>query len=76
MQDVFRVQTFTVGLRRAVIGLPFYAAWNLVAYIKEQRGLAAKVRTAVAAVPYIVVATALWAAPWLAVGWLLLAASE
>jgi hypothetical protein len=70
------VKTFAVGLRRAVIGLPFYVTWNLLAYIKEQQGPAAKIRTAVAAVPYIVVATALWAAPWMAMGWVLLAASN
>lgn len=67
------MRTVEVGLKRAVFGLPFYVAWNLVAYVQEQQGLAAKARTAVAALPCIAIATALWAAPWLVVVWALLA---
>jgi hypothetical protein len=54
------MKTFAVGLRRAVLGLPLYVTWNLVAHIKEQRGPAAKVLTAAGAVPFIIAATALW----------------
>lgn len=67
------MRTFEVGLKRAVIGLPFYVTWNLVAYIREQPDAAAKFRAALAALPCIVVVTGIWSAPWLAVGWMLLA---
>ena len=66
------VKTFAVGLRRALVGLPFYVTWNLIAYIKEQRGLAAKVKTALASLLVIIIATALWAAPGVAAGWVVM----
>ena len=66
------VREFKVGLKRAVLGLPFYVIWNLVAYIQEQEGAAAKIRAALAAVPFIVISTAIWVAPWLTAGWVLL----
>lgn len=69
LRGSFSVRTFEVGLKRAVLGLPFYAAWNLAAYINEQQGLGAKLKAAVAAVPCLAIATAIWAAPWLVAGW-------
>jgi hypothetical protein len=61
------MEIIPVGLKRARLGLPFYAAWNFAAYIQREQGAAAKVRMALGAVPTIaIILTVLWAAPWLA----------
>jgi hypothetical protein len=66
------MKLFVVSANQAALGLPFYVAWNLVAYTREQHGLGAKVKTACLAVPLAVVFTGLWAAPTLIAAWLML----
>jgi hypothetical protein len=63
------VKTFEVGLKRAVLGLPFYVTWNLVAYVNERQGLVDKAKAMLAAIVLVPLSLALWAAPWLAVLW-------
>jgi hypothetical protein len=54
----------------AVLAPPFYAAWNWIAFVREQDGWAAKIKSAFAGFITWLVATAIWALPWLAIGWL------
>lgn len=68
------MKPFVVNARRAVFGLPFYAGWNLVAFTKEQETRAERAKVAVYIVLGWIITTALWAAVWMLVLWLMLKA--
>jgi hypothetical protein len=70
------MKPFVVNVRRAAFGWPFYVAWNLAAYTKEQEVPSAKARVAVCAIPLVIFTTALWAAAWLLILWMILQAAS
>lgn len=54
-----------VNAKRAALGWPFYATWNVVAFMKEQETLEEKATIAVCGILVLSLTTALWAAAWL-----------
>jgi hypothetical protein len=66
------MKPFVVSTRRAVLGLPYYVAWNLVAHAKGQDDPAEKAKAVVCTIPAVTFITALWAAAWLLILWLIL----
>jgi len=70
------MKIFVVNPRRAAFGWPLYVTWNLVAYAKEQEGPSAKARVAVCAIALVIFTTALWAAAWLLIPWMILQAAR
>jgi hypothetical protein len=76
MGRIFLMKTFVVNARRAAFGWPFYNIWNLVAYAKEQEGPSAKAKVALCALPLVIFTTALWAAPWFPILWMILQATS
>ena len=66
------MRIFPVGLKRALLALPLYAAWNLVVSFRREEDPAMKRVFAIGAVPVVALTTVLWLAPWLILGWMAL----